>query len=238
MAGLAAARRRPPADWTPDVAAARDYAAPRPGSIAFAVRTETRFWRREPDRVFPSASVLKAMLLVAYLRHAAATGRCAPTERALLAADDPPLRQPRGDSTIFDPRRHARAPPPRPRRAHDPLHAREPDLGQLADHRPATRPASSCTSTRCCRPATAPTRMLLLAQVVAAPALGHRRARDRPTGRVYFKGGWGSGTGAVDHQIAPLTRDDQRIAIAVLTEYNGSHAVGKADARRRLSPCS
>src|SRR3954452_12107819 len=53
-----------------DIAAARAYAAHRPGTVAFAVRTETGFAGVGVDRVFPSASVLKAMLLVAKPRHA------------------------------------------------------------------------------------------------------------------------------------------------------------------------
>jgi beta-lactamase class A len=74
----------PPADFAPDVAAARAYAASRPGTVAFAVRTETRFWGVREDRVLPSASVLKAMLLVAYTRHA--RGRpLTVSERALLS---------------------------------------------------------------------------------------------------------------------------------------------------------
>ena len=81
---LGAALLAPPAGFTPDVAAARAYAAQRPGTIAFAVRTEDRFWGWHADRAFPSASVLKAMLLTAYLRHA--RGRpLTRSERALLA---------------------------------------------------------------------------------------------------------------------------------------------------------
>jgi hypothetical protein len=53
-------------------------------------------------------------------------------------------------------------------------------------------------------------------------------ARVRPSGwRLYFKGGWGSGTGWVDHQTALLTRDDQRVAISILTFEDGSHPYGK-----------
>lgn len=48
-----------------------------------------------------------------------------------------------------------------------------------------------------------------------------------PGWRIYFKGGWGSGTGRIDHQVALLTRSDERLAVAVLTAGNGSHAVGK-----------
>ena len=39
---------------------------------------------------------------------------------------------------------------------------------------------------------------------------------------MYFKGGWGSGTGAVDHQVALLERGEERIAVAVFTASNGS----------------
>src|SRR3954447_22041040 len=67
---VGAALLAPPAGFAPDVAEARAYAAQRPGTIAFAVRTEARFWGVDADRSFPSASVLKAMLLAAALRHA------------------------------------------------------------------------------------------------------------------------------------------------------------------------
>jgi hypothetical protein len=57
-------------------------------------------------------------------------------------------------------------------------------------------------------------------------------ARVRPAGwRLYFKGGWGSGTGWVDHQVALLTRGDERVAVAVLTHLDGSHAYGKETLR-------
>src|ERR1700752_4799897 len=46
--------------------------------------------------------------------------------------------------------------------------------------------------------------------------------------KLYFKGGWGYGTGLLDHQVAPLTRGCARVGIAVLTMYDGSHAYGKA----------
>jgi hypothetical protein len=65
----AAALLAPPPAWAPDVAAARAYGHTRPGVIAFAVRTDDRLWGWRVDKQFPSASVLKAMLLVAYLRH-------------------------------------------------------------------------------------------------------------------------------------------------------------------------
>ena len=55
--------------------------------------------------------------------------------------------------------------------------------------------------------------------------------------RLWFKGGWGAGTGAVDHQIGLLRRGSHRLAIAVLTVGNPDHAYGIATERgvaRRL----
>jgi hypothetical protein len=49
-----------------------------------------------------------------------------------------------------------------------------------------------------------------------------------PGWRLYFKGGWGYGTGLEDHQVALLTRGCARVSLAVLTMYDGSHAYGKA----------
>ena len=50
-------------------------------------------------------------------------------------------------------------------------------------------------------------------------------ARAAPPGwQLYFKGGWGSGRGLVDHQVALLTRGRERVAVAVLTSGSPSHA--------------
>ena len=64
--------------------AASGYAAQRAGAVSFSVRTERRVWGRDAGRAVPSASVLKAMLLVAYLRRAGVRDRRAaapPTAR-------------------------------------------------------------------------------------------------------------------------------------------------------------
>ncbi len=49
--------------------------------------------------------------------------------------------------------------------------------------------------------------------------------------QLYFKGGWGYGTGLLDHQVVLLTRGCARVSLAVLTMYDGSHAYGKATLR-------
>ena len=45
--------------------------------------------------------------------------------------------------------------------------------------------------------------------------------------KVLFKGGWGYGTGLLDHQVVLLTRGCTRVSLAVLTMYDGSHQYGK-----------
>src|SRR3954454_14663138 len=75
-AGAAAAER-----WEPDVAGAAAWGSARQGSVTFAVRTEDRLVGRGLDRRFPSASVIKAMLMVTYLRRASVR------DRSLEAAD-------------------------------------------------------------------------------------------------------------------------------------------------------
>jgi hypothetical protein len=54
---------------------------------------------------------------------------------------------------------------------------------------------------------------------------------------LYFKGGWGSGSGRVDHQVALLTRGEEQISLAIFTEFDPSHRYGKQTLRgvaRRL----
>jgi hypothetical protein len=72
--------------------------------------------------------------------------------------------------------------------------------------------------------------MRLLRTIVPSQRWGFAQAI--PDGwTLYFKGGWGSGTGAVDHQVGLLRRGDQRVALAVLTLNSPSHDYGKATLR-------
>jgi beta-lactamase family protein len=207
------------------VAAAIRYASHRHGTIAFAVRTESGAWGWHATRAFPSASVLKAMLLVAYLDLPSVRARpLGPADRVLLA---PMIR--RSDNAaagrvlgIVGPRR---------------LRA----LAQRAGMRRFTPVTGIWGLSRI--DAADQARYLLHVDSFVAPR--HRAyamellntitpaqrwgiARVRPPGwRLYFKGGWGSGTGWVDHQVALLTRGDERVSVAILTYLDGSHPYGK-----------
>jgi hypothetical protein len=70
----------------------------------------------------------------------------------------------------------------------------------------------------------------LLSHVVRSQRWGIGRVVPRRW-KLFLKGGWGSGSGRVDHQVALLKRGRKRIALAIFTEYNPSHGYGKRTLR-------
>jgi Beta-lactamase enzyme family len=211
--------------WTPDMTAAETYAHTRVGDIAFAVRTAGRFFGYRPDHREWSASVVKAMLLVTYLDlPSVAHRRLTPGELAVLG---PMIRESNNDDAqqIFDT-------------------VGQGGLRRLADRVGmtgfATNPVWGATDIT----ARDQTRfflhidgyvvarhrsyaMRLLRSVIPAQRWGIGELAPRGW-KLYFKGGWGYGTGLMDHQVALLVRGCARVAIAVLTMYDGSHSYGKA----------
>ncbi len=65
----------------------------------------------------------------------------------------------------------------------------------------------------------------LLHHIVPEQRWGIGRLK-RPDWKIFFKGGWGSGTGWVSHQVAFLERDGMRISAAVMIRDSPSHAYG------------
>jgi len=215
--------------WQPDVAAAVAYASHRHGAIAFAVRTESGSWGWHASRTFPSASVLKAMLLVAYLDLPSVRARpLGPRDRALLA---PMIR--RSDNAA----------------AGRVLGLVGPGRLRALARRAGMRRFTPVTGIWGLSRIDAADQARYLLHIDSFVALRHRAyamdllstiatsqrwgiARVRPPGwRLYFKGGWGSGTGWVDHQVALLTRVDERVSVAILTFLDGSHPYGKETLR-------
>jgi len=215
--------------WQPDVAAAIAYASHRHGTIAFAVRTESGAWGWHASRIFPSASVLKAMLLVAYLDLASVRARgLEPRDRALLA----PMIQ-RSDNAA----------------AGRILGIVGPGRLRVLAHRAGMRRFTPVTGIWGLSQIDAADQARYFLHIDSLVAPRHRAyamrllnaitpaqrwgiARVRPPGwRLYFKGGWGSGTGWVDHQVALLTRGDERVSVAILTHLDGSHPYGKETLR-------
>ena len=211
--------------WHPDMAAAIRFARGRVGDIAFAVRTADRFYGYRPDHPEWSASVVKAMLLVAYLDRPSVRARALrPDEKAVLG---PMIRASDNDDAqnIFDIVGQA-------------------GLAQLARRvgmvRFTTNPIWGETSItardqtrfflhidRDVSPRHRSYAMRLLRSIIPSERWGIGELAPRGW-KLYFKGGWGYGTGLLDHQVALLTRGCARVAIAVLTMYDGSHAYGKA----------
>jgi hypothetical protein len=224
-----AAPAAPPPHWKPDVAAARAYAEGRTGDVSFAVRTERRAWSWRGTTTYRSASVVKAMLLVAYLRRADVRGRALRAgERALL---DPMVRRSdNGAASAI----HARVGPAA--------------LGALARRvgmrRFVAHPVWGGSTI------TADDQARLFLRIDRLVPRRHRRYAMRllrgvvpeqrwgiaavvPSGwEIAFKGGWGRGvTRQVDHQAALLTNAGLRVSVVVLTGDNPTDGYGTATIR-------
>jgi len=235
LAMAATADAEAPPHWAPDVAAARHYVAQRAGNVSFCVRTERRMWGYRRLRVVPSASVLKAMLMVAYLNRREVRDR--PLHDRDLRLLRPMIR--RSDNTTASYirnlvgnrglRRLARR--VGMRRFTPVAHPWGNSRVDAADQARFFLHLERFVPKRHRRRA-----LRLLHSIVPSQRWGVAQVVPRHWD-VYFKGGWGSGTGLVDHQVALLRRGPYRVSVAVMTTADGSHAYGKATLRgvfRRL----
>jgi beta-lactamase class A len=211
--------------WRPNILSAIGYQRRRRGDIAFAVRTAGAFYGYRPDHREWSASVLKAMLMVAYLDRPSVAGRA-------LDAYDKSLLYPMITRSDND--------------AADTVDEIVGDSGLQAlavrvgmTHFAATQPIwgeSEITARDQTRfflhigdyivARHRAYAMHLLASIVPSQRWGIGEVAPKGW-KLYFKGGWGYGTGLIDNQVALLTRGCTRVSIAVLTMYDGSHADGK-----------
>jgi beta-lactamase family protein len=214
--------------WHPHIRQAAAYAATRAGAISFGARTRRGLRGVGLQRTVPSASVLKPMLLVAYLRRPTVRRRALTAgERALLG---PMIR--RSDNAAA---------------SHVCNIVGTGGLARLAGrvhmHRfHATRPwglsridAADQTRFLLHVDRYVPKRhrryaLRLLGSIVPSQRWGIARVRPRGWA-LYFKGGWGSGTGWADHQVALLRRGRRRLAIAILITSSPSHDYGKETLR-------
>ena len=211
--------------WRPDMRAAIGYTQTRRGDISFAVRTEQRFYGYRPDTEMMSASVVKAMLLVAYLDRRSVAGR------ALDAADesllDPMITRSDNDAADMVDEivgtSGLRALAGRVGMTH--FEAAEPIWGE-SEITARDQTKFFLDIDRYIVPRHRAYAMHLLASIVPSQRWGIGEVA--PHGwKLYFKGGWGAGTGLIDNQVALLTRGCARISIAVLTMHDSSHAYGK-----------
>ncbi len=214
--------------WRAHVGAAARYAVTRSGTVSFGVRTGRGLRGVGVRRGVPSASVVKAMLLVAYLGRPDVRGRrLTRGERALLG---PMIR--RSDNAaasricnIVGTDGLARL----ARRVHmRRFHATRPwglSTIDVADQTRFFLRIDRRVPGRHRRYA-----MRLLGSIVPTQRWGIARVRPRGWA-LYFKGGWGSGTGWADHQVALLRRGRRRLAVAILITSSPSHDYAKETLR-------
>jgi beta-lactamase class A len=217
--------RYAPQPWSERKADAIDLVEARVGVESFAfVDEDGRLHGYRRWHVTPSASVLKPMLMVAYLNLASVRDRAlTDRDRALLApmirwsdnATAGAVLRTVGTTGLYRVARRA---------GMHHFRVRLPVWG-LSEITPADQarffyridsyvPARHRAYAR-----------YLLSHIVPSQRWGI--PPEVPAGwRIFFKGGWRSGTGRVTHQVALLQDGDRRIAIAVLTEHNPSHEYG------------
>jgi hypothetical protein len=213
--------------WHPHIAAARRYASKRAGDIAFAVIDERgRISGLHMASTAPAASVFKVMLLVAYLRERGGDSLSG-ADRALLG---PMIR--RSDSIAATEVRNIVG------RARIEHVAR---IAGMRDFHYADIWGLSRTSPR------DQARFMyrlgsyipkehrsyarhLLSHIVRSQRWGIGRVTP-PGWSLFFKGGWGSGSGRVDHQVALLEHGRERVSLAIFTQFDPSHSYGKRTLR-------
>jgi hypothetical protein len=215
-----------PAAWRPHVQDAREWAQTRRGTVSFAVRTPAGLAGWHTRRTVRTASVVKAMLLVAYLNRPSVRQRTLTRDetRHLLG---PMIRQSgnRAATRVRDIVGNA-ALVRVARRAgmrHFAVHA----IWGYSRTDAADQTRFFLRLERYVPARHRATALRLLRTIVPSQRWGIARVA-LPGWRLYFKGGWGSGVGEIDHQVALLRGcGDARIAVAILTTSQGTHEYGK-----------
>ena len=198
--------------WRAHIGEARAYAAQRAGHVSFGVRTSHGLRGIGYERTVPSASVVKARLLVAYLRQPDVRHRrLRRDERALLG---PMIR--RSDNAAASQVCNILGYPIRPWGLTPIDVAGQTRFFLHIDRRVPRRHRRYA--------------MRLLGSIIPSQRWGIARVRPRGWA-VYFKGGWGSGTGWADHQVALLRRGRRRLSVAILITSSPSHAYAKETLR-------
>jgi beta-lactamase class A len=204
---------------------AKRYLAERPGVVSFTVRQGRHEYGWRGWRSVPAASLMKPMLLVAYLRRPDVRDR--PLQRWERRMLRPMIRVSGNDAAsrclglvgVEGELAVAR-------------------LARMRDFTPFTVWGLSRTSARDQALFFQRLRRLLpdRHEALAMRWLRTIAGRQRwgvgqvrvPGWRMYFKGGWGSARGLVDHQVARLERGKRIVTVAITTLSNGSHEAGKA----------
>ncbi len=210
--------------WHPHVRAAKKYIRSRDGDVSFAVRTPGRFAGYRAHHATSSASVVKAMLMVAYLNQEEVRGR--ELEDGDLALLDPMIRRSsnRAANQVYG------------IVGSDGLYRLARRVGMRNFTTMSVWGASQITAAdqtkfflrieRYVAARHRHTALRLLGSVVGYQRWGI--AQVRPQGwALYFKGGW---TPVVQNQVGLYRRGERRVAIAVLT-YGSKSLYGRETER-------
>jgi beta-lactamase class A len=217
--------------WSPDVAGAKRFALKRPGRVRFHVLDQStgRTWDFRGWEPVNFASTLKPLLMATYLRSSKVRDRAlTPKDRDLLrpmirlSANSPASKLviSLGSDAI------ART-------------AKAAGMGSVyvSPHWGTTKTtARAQVALFSSVPTLFPARhrdyaMQLLSTIAATQRWGVAQVELPGRWKLYFKGGWGSGTGAVDHQTALIQSGERRLILSITTTDNPSHKVGKVTLR-------
>lgn len=208
------------------IGAASEFASSRAGEVAFAVADERGgVSGLNPERAFESASLTKAMILVAFLRQSAATGRKPKNADRLSlgymirlsdnsSADR--IYAKVGDEGLLDLARHARMRAFNPSGGWAKVRVTPADQARFFLALDRLLPAHERRFAR------------TLLETVSPPHSWGIPPSARPHWRVFFKGGWRpESDGELVHQAALLERGARRLAIAVMTRGNPEERYGQ-----------
>lgn len=208
--------------WKPDMNRAWRYALGRAGDITIAATDMRGVLRtRSATRTVPMASTFKVMLMVAYLRQSGVRHRnLTDQERSLLK---PMIRKSADPPADALDNRLGQGPLVRL--------ARKAGMKSFSWHHTwGLSRTSARDQARFMRRLRryVPSRhwsfvRRQLVRIVPSQRWGVGRV-DRRGWQLLFKGGWGSGSGAVNHQVVLLRKDGHRIGMAVTTTNSPSHA--------------
>jgi beta-lactamase class A len=233
LLAVPASAAAPSHPWYPHIRKGRQYAKTRhAGSISFEVKTAKGAWGYRAKHTQPSASVLKAMLLVAYLRKSNVRHRALTSnEKSVLT---PMIRRSSNSAANTAIGWVGRSGLDKLARAAHMKHfsfaypiwgnsrINAEDQARYFYEIDKLMPKRHRSYG-----------MYLLSHVVKSQRWGIGRVHLPSGWKAYFKGGWGSGTGHIDNQVALLVhrRTGTRVSVAVLTLDDGSHAYGKETLR-------
>lgn len=220
-AATTSASRSPVLATSAGIASAQRYAKRRKGTVAFAV-LDGQHRLRGIDRSvpFPSASVAKAMLLVATLRrygHHHLDGDTAGTLKRMITVSDN-----NAADAIYD--RVGAAGLYAVAKVAKMKHFRDVGYWASAQLTAADQARFFYTIDKLVPTTHRRYARKLLSSIVAYQRWGIPPVASRHGLKVFFKGGWRTG---ITHQVALLIRGDRRIALAVLTSGEPSMGYGE-----------